>query len=293
MTHANVPRWTTPDADVPEELRQLLRRGRGELGDGDEVSELGRRLAIALGPASGLPGSNEVSAPASQARDPGAPQNEVARAIPRASGTGGVAGVGPSVAWVWGGALAVALAASGVGLWATQRSPREVPEASGSSRGGDVPVAPPAPVPTPSSAEPPTRKDDVAAPAAPRSPIAAEPSPSTRPGRARPSPHRAAPRASLEEAALLRRAQSELGRDPRAALALTREHETRFRHGALGQEREVIAIEALRRLGEPAAAAARAAAFERRYHGSVHRPRLERGTDTSAPTGSKGTTVVP
>jgi hypothetical protein len=85
------------------------------------------------------------------------------------------------------------------------------------------------------------------------------------------------------EAALLEQARAALRGDPANALALAERHRRRFPHGALGQEREVIAIEALKRLGREAAASARAAAFERRYRGSVHRPRLERSTDTSLP----------
>jgi hypothetical protein len=298
MTRSNVPRWTAPGADVPEELGALLRRGRDALGGADEVAELGRRLAMALGPASGLPGSGEPGVRPTQA--PALSQNEAARALPRASGVSGAAGLGPSAAWIWGGAFALALVAVGAGVWATQRSPRSLAEPSDGARGVAAGSASPAPSPplAPAGAEPPTGVGDGAG----RSPDAAgtpggakaAPNAAPRPARARPSVARSTPaRVSRDEAALLRRAQGELAGDPGAALALTREHEARFRHGALVQEREVIAIEALRRLGEPAAASARARAFERRYHGSVHRPRLERGTDTSVPAGAKATTALP
>ncbi|HKO91291.1 MAG TPA: hypothetical protein VJU61_09075, partial [Polyangiaceae bacterium] len=91
---------------------------------------------------------------------------------------------------------------------------------------------------------------------------------------ARPSAHgsRGAPAAS--EAELLRRAQAALAERPQEALRLTAEHQRRFPRAALGEEREVIAIEALRQLGRETAAQRREAAFERRYRGSVHREKL-------------------
>jgi hypothetical protein len=92
---------------------------------------------------------------------------------------------------------------------------------------------------------------------------------------------RPAPRA-LDEAALLQRAQAALARDPARALGLTQEHQRRFPHGSLAQEREVIAIEALERLGDERAARQRANAFERRYKGSVHHGRV-RESVTSEP----------
>ncbi len=72
------------------------------------------------------------------------------------------------------------------------------------------------------------------------------------------------------EAALLEKARSELASSPAQALAATQEHAQRFPHGLLTQEREVIAISALRRLGRTAEADARAARFEKRYPNSAH-----------------------
>jgi hypothetical protein len=109
----------------------------------------------------------------------------------------------------------------------------------------------------------------VAEPSAPELPALA---PRTAP------PHRSAARASAgSEALLLRRAQSLLAANPARALELTREHQRRHRDGALAEEREALAIEALRRLGRTQAADRRAAAFEQRYPNSVHASRV-RGT---------------
>lgn len=82
----------------------------------------------------------------------------------------------------------------------------------------------------------------------------------------------------LNEAALLDSARSALSTDPQRALALTQEHARRFPHGALSQEREVIAIEALTKLGQTDAAKARGSDFERRYPGSAHQPKIDQTT---------------
>jgi hypothetical protein len=82
----------------------------------------------------------------------------------------------------------------------------------------------------------------------------------------------------LNEAALLDGARAALGTDPRRALALTQEHAKRFPHGALIQEREVIAIDALSRLGQTDVARRRASDFERRYPGSAHQPKVDQTT---------------
>lgn len=52
-----------------------------------------------------------------------------------------------------------------------------------------------------------------------------------------------------EETRLLEDARSKLGRDPHAALGLALEHQTRFRKGQLFEQRRMIHLEALLRLG--------------------------------------------
>lgn len=151
--------------------------------------------------------------------------------------------------------LAVAGAIVGGGVWL---------RSSGSP-------APPAPAPTVTAthaqdpepaavAEPPAP-----APAAPSSEGAADPPDNVQPK----------PVAQPSEATLLRRAQAALHRDPARALALTQEHRRRFPKGALAQEREVIAIEALSRLGRSGEAAKRAKTFENSYPGSAHQRKVE------------------
>lgn len=87
----------------------------------------------------------------------------------------------------------------------------------------------------------------------------------------------AAARPAESEAELLERARAALASTPARALALTEQVRTRFPAGVLAQEREVIAIEALKRLGRSDEAARRAADFARRYPGSAYRKKLDTG----------------
>ena len=80
---------------------------------------------------------------------------------------------------------------------------------------------------------------------------------------------------SETEVHLLQRAQAALGADPGGALALTVEHARRFPGGALGQERELIAVTALVALGRRPEAEARAASLLERFPASAYRGRLE------------------
>ncbi len=90
-------------------------------------------------------------------------------------------------------------------------------------------------------------------------------------------PNGAAARPAESEAELLERARRALASNPARALALTEQDRTRFPAGVLAQEREVIAIEALKRLGRSDEAARRAADFARRYPGSAYRKKLDTG----------------
>jgi hypothetical protein len=80
---------------------------------------------------------------------------------------------------------------------------------------------------------------------------------------------------SQDELALVARAQAALARTPGAALSIVGEHERRFPEGALVQEREVIAIDALLRLGRQADAEARATRFHQRFPTSAHGRRVD------------------
>jgi hypothetical protein len=88
---------------------------------------------------------------------------------------------------------------------------------------------------------------------------------------------------SAAELGLLGRAQALLDTDAVRALALTSDHERKFPNGALVQEREVIVVDALLRLGRRADAETRAADFHRRFPASVHGRRVDVLLGVAAP----------
>lgn len=74
----------------------------------------------------------------------------------------------------------------------------------------------------------------------------------------------------------LDRARALLASDPAAALAHADAYAQRFPGGALSAERELIAIDALQRMGRAREARARADVFAQRHPGSLYRERLQR-----------------
>lgn len=78
-----------------------------------------------------------------------------------------------------------------------------------------------------------------------------------------------------EGALLLAARRALLSANPTRALALTREHERRFAEGAMEEEREVIAMEALLRVGQTERAEARRARFNTRHPSSPYRSRVD------------------
>jgi outer membrane protein assembly factor BamD (BamD/ComL family) len=74
---------------------------------------------------------------------------------------------------------------------------------------------------------------------------------------------------------LLERAQDALKTRPDEALALCNEHAKSYPNGMLAQEREVIAIEALVKMGRTAEAKSRADRFRARFPGSSHMRRID------------------
>jgi hypothetical protein len=76
------------------------------------------------------------------------------------------------------------------------------------------------------------------------------------------------------EFSLLEQAQRALRSDPQRALDLADRDAKRFPSGALAQEREVIAIEALAKLGRADATRERANRFFQAFPGSAHEPRI-------------------
>ncbi len=236
-------RWSAPGSDAPEELRQLMISGRQELGASAEVLSLREQLARTLPSEAGLP------------------QPRPATSIPA---------VRPRwVAWVAGGVGTAAVA------WFATREPSSEPSPAPPAApevSPSVAPAPPAPELQAPSVTPPERAEPSRV-----EPSSAEPSRAEPPRAAAPPTKSTARRAPARghataeaEAKLLERARAALSVRPSEALALTEEHARRFARGALREEREVVAIQALRKLGKSSAAAERAARFEQRYPESVH-----------------------
>lgn len=84
------------------------------------------------------------------------------------------------------------------------------------------------------------------------------------------------PHAKATEAELLRDARQVLDRNPLVALSLCEEHQRGYPGGGLTQERELIAIAALLRLGQSGSAESRAARFRASFPRSPYLTRLDR-----------------
>ncbi len=78
---------------------------------------------------------------------------------------------------------------------------------------------------------------------------------------------------------MLDRAYAALGSNPGEALAIVTAHAAAFPHGKLGSEREMVAIEALNRLGRKREARSRAEALLQRNPHSIYRERMLRLLD--------------
>jgi hypothetical protein len=252
-----VTRWTDPgsgSSEVPPELRRLLEMSRQQLGTPAEVALLAQSLARAL-PEAGLGNSG----PSGLAPVP------VAARFRAWLAAGGAVLTGAVTWWMLGS--------------------RSLPEPSLAAPAPPVTSQPAEPAPAPEPPEPVVAAEVTPEPTAERASALK---------RAAPHPRRhAASKASVAEAELLERAQAALATRPKDALALTREHQRRFPRGLLVQEREVIAIDALSRLGQKRAASAKAAEFEERYRGSVHQPRLDDDRDRGPAAGGSGPDVDP
>ena len=114
---------------------------------------------------------------------------------------------------------------------------------------------------------------------------AAEPPPEPAASPARPKGDPAKKRGPTE-AQLLGQAQAALKSDPNRALALVAEHRRRFPSGALAQEREVIAIDALKRAGKAKEAEKRRDSFKKTYPGSPHGKKVRSPLSTRGLPGS-------
>ena len=200
---------------------------------------------------------------ATRAMSPG----ERARTKARVARYASAAAIAAALSWLPGAALGaglgVAVVAVGWGVpalmsrWSAPPAERVVKIAP--------PVAPPVAPPPEPTAEP------LSAPVVPRPAITVA-SPASVASAAPPEEPPVDPLA--EEVALLDRARAALGSRPAAALAITDEHAARFPRGKLAMERELVAIDALRRLGRRGDARARGEAILERARGSLYEQRI-------------------
>jgi TolA-binding protein len=172
---------------------------------------------------------------------------------------GGGAAAGGAAAKVGLGALALIVA--GGAAWLLSTRDASLPPKVASSAAAPAPAPAPVAAPAPSAVV--TSPPLVVAP-----PSAELPSP---------SPPKATPVTPPSEADLLEQARAALkAGDSARALQRASEHAKRYPRGVLVQEREVLAIQALRRLGRDAEADRRADAFARAYPGSAFQRKLQR-----------------
>jgi hypothetical protein len=189
-----------------------------------------------------------------------------APAEPPGTGWGSVAGKGglAKLASSWSAKLALVVGAglAGVGVWWSMTRP-------------NAPAAQPVPA-VQAIAAPVVAERPLPEPMQPLSPEAvpnvapsAEPAPQPRVARRAPARSVEAP----DEFSLITQAQALRDR-PVAALRVLSEHAKLYPQGALSQEREVLAVEALVNAGKLDEARARAARLEAAYPGSAHLPRV-------------------
>jgi hypothetical protein len=232
-----------------DRLRDLIRECRNDAATSEEV----KRLESKLMPLIWLPPT---------------------AAGPTASATSGsgaastTAATTSGVALKTGAAIAIAAAVAGGGLWLSRSATEPAIERKSTPAQEQPKVAEQAPaVEAPSSPAAPSEVDDQTPPT--NAPTTNSPARSNVVGRERSEAIEA-----VSESDLLGRAQAALRADPNRALALAAEHRRKFPNGVLVQEREVLTIEALERLGRHKEAVARADGFLRSFPGSAHRSKV-------------------
>ncbi len=172
---------------------------------------------------------------------------------------------GTSLRVVLGVAAGTLLLVVGAGLALRRPAPTPAALPSAAPKVAEIaPTAQPqAPVPAPEPAPAPEARGTSESPDKPSAPSSKSPATQSKPS----------------EAALLEQARRALNTSPSYALQLANQHRALFPHGVLTQEREVIAIEALRRLHRGTEADQRATGFSKAFPGSAH----QRMVDEVAP----------
>jgi len=175
-------------------------------------------------------------------------------------------------------AVALAVASGLVLTWkATHPTPPESAIASMPARGAEPSTTEPvatSPVREPPSGEAAEAPATLSVHQLPSAPPPAAGAPSGTHVRARSGAH--PDQGSSTELDLIQRAQTALASHPHRALAVTREHARAYPAGEFVQEREVIAVEALARLGRREEAVRRALALAHAFPNTPYATRLEK-----------------
>ena len=243
-------RWLDPEAGGPRALRELLESAASDAPSAEQLGSLSARLGDLLAPVAAAGLAEAISPdPVTSAGGASAP---VASAVAK-----GGASVLTKVL-VAAGAVAVGGGGFQAGRVYEAKVERVTPVTI-AAQPVPPPIAEPMPEPLPVPEQP-------AAPA----PAIASPRPPPAKPVARPSPLPADEPGLLDSALRAMR-----GGEFTRALEITSEHRRRHPNGVLGQEREVIAIEALVRLGRTADARAAADRFRASFPTSGHLLRID------------------
>lgn len=238
------------DPSAPDEVRDLLRAFPGPKGSSGREPGLGARALRPMTAAERRRAAQRVMVIATLPVAAWSLTGVKGLALAAVLGIGGAVGVRAGADLLW-------RADSSGGAGAVERPP----SSEGQAAAPEVPALGTAPLAS--------ERDHAALP-----PPAAEPTP-TAPGE---SPALSIPAPSpdtlLEEVSLLEEARALVGSDPFAALAKLDAHRARFAGGKLGVERELIAVDALRRAGRFAEARARGEALLTRTEGSLYEERV-------------------
>ncbi len=254
------PRLRTLGEGLPELLTHALGAVHDDTPTPHDVNQMRHKVWLALGlPAPVLP--LPVAAPAAVAK--------VGTVAAAASKSGSAA-----LAWI---ALPLAISGIGAAVFLQQRAHvrAEAPGSSNAVRTEFQKTPRPSSLPEVANVPPVAASVAISVPSATRAlPVPAHPTPP----QAVPtfgSEVSMAPMHTESEVALLSRAQAALAGNPSQALSIAGEHEHRFPSGTFAQEREVIVIQALVRLGRTLEARTRAEHFHMLFPGSAHGRRVD------------------
>jgi hypothetical protein len=258
------PRLLEPGSDAPAWLRSSLDAGVRDVPGPKRLARIAAGLPHGpVGPGGGDPGPGPTQPrPPLSPLSPGLPSVFSGAAIGAALGLA-VVGAGWLVSPRAADPPPPPRAAPIAAVTAAVPAPLQPGPAKAPARRARAPVERPEPLPSVAAGPAASAGSEPPGPAVATGP---EPGPSS----AEPDPP-----AAETESAILQRAQDALNGDPARALALTDLHLARFPGGGLAQEREVLAVAALLRMGRSADARARATRFAASFPTSAHRRRLE------------------